>query len=197
MKKRDQTRSWCNECLQETNHSVLGTGEKTVHAPDDPDLWWSGSYEMVQCCGCDEVSLRLREFCSEDDEGGKTTIWPPRKTRRPPSWVYDLPASLVNLIQEVYSAHAADARALVAMGTRAIIDEVANDKVGDVGTFEEKLDALVDKELISSHQKKILVPALDAGSAASHRGYRPSPDIVEHLLDIAEHLLQAPTFFER
>lgn len=76
------------------------------------------------------------------------------------------------------------------MGIRAIIDVVCCDKVGDCGGFQQKLDALVAGEFISTYQKDVLEAALEAGSAAVHRAYLPEPNVLEHLLDIVEHLLQ-------
>jgi hypothetical protein len=87
-------------------------------------------------------------------------------------------------------AAAADARSVAAMGLRAIIDRVCDDKVGDVGGFDKKLGALVAGEFISSRERDILLAALETAHAAAHRAHRPSTDELSRLLDIVEHLLQ-------
>lgn len=51
-------------------------------------------------------------------------------------------------MDEVYIALHSDSRRLAILGARTLLDMVALDKVGDCGTFEEKLNALSDKGLI-------------------------------------------------
>lgn len=191
MTKRRKTKTHCNECLQATNHCIVATRERTEYATDDPEIWWSESYEMLECCGCGAVSLRLTEDGSvNDNTTGRMTMWPPSVSRREPRWIYELPSALMGLLHEVHIACAADARAIAAMGLRAIIDEVANDKVGDLGDFKRKLNGLVDGEFISTYEREVLEKALEVGHAASHRSFIPPVDMLEDILDITEHLLQ-------
>ncbi len=189
MRNQGKSKVHCNSCLQETTHQLIATKENFLSGQNQPDMWWSFTNDMLECCGCHAISLRVTERCSEAD-GKRFTIWPPRVNRREPSWMYELPAPLTRLLQEVYIACAADARALAAMGLRAVIDEVAKDKVGDLGSFHDKLDGLVVGEFISSYQRQILDAALETGHAATHRAFCPPPDLLESLLDITEHLLQ-------
>lgn len=193
--KRDQkqTKCHCNSCQNETVHNILKTAKTSWEAPTDPDVFGSDTYEMLQCCGCERVSLRHIEFFSEardiDFDGTATTIYPPSVNRRPPSWIDDLPHTTRRLLSEVYIAVAADARALAVMGMRSIIDEVANDKVGDCGGFDKKLEALVAGEFISTYEKEVVEAAVDCGHAVTHRAHYPSLPELESTLDITEHLL--------
>lgn len=188
------TKRFCNTCLGETNHRVLATREKRIEEKAFPGVEWIDTYQLLECCGCEEVCFGLEEYFSEDvteDNPGTTvTRYPPPTMRRVPAWSRELPGTLRNLLAEVYSACAFDARKLAAMGIRALIDEVANDKVGDIGCFKKKLDALTAGEFLSSYQTEVIDAAFDAGSASMHRAFCPSVDVLTNLLDIVEHLLQ-------
>jgi len=81
------------------------------------------------------------------------------------------------------------------MGTRTLIDLLIIKKVGDVGTFREKLNALENAGLVSSQNRRVLDAVLDAGNAAAHRGHAPSESEVEAVMDIVENMLQAVYVF--
>ena len=112
-------------------------------------------------------------------------------SRHKPEWFYQIPGSMLSLFKEIYNSLAADTRALPMMGARALLDMVIVDKVGDVGTFNDKLKALESQGFISKKNRETLDAALDAGSAAAHRGYAPKLEEVHAVMDIVENLLQA------
>lgn len=64
-------------------------------------------------------------------------------------------------------------------------------KIGDVGTFQEKLMKLEKEGFVSPKNREVLDAALDAGSAAAHRGFAVNNSQVEQVIDIVENLLQA------
>jgi len=64
-------------------------------------------------------------------------------------------------------------------------------KVGDVGSFKQKLKKLQAGGFVSASHVDILDVALDAGSAAAHRGHAPEEFQVNTVMDIVENLLQA------
>jgi hypothetical protein len=67
---------------------------------------------------------------------------------------------------------------------------IFTDKVGDVGSFVDKLKEIEKIGIIGSQNKNYLEAALDAGNAAAHRGYQPSVDEVNAVMDIVENILQ-------
>jgi hypothetical protein len=95
------------------------------------------------------------------------------------------------LLSEIYTALHLNSRRLALMGVRTIIDMFVLDKIGDVGTFQQKLQTLVDGGYLGSQQKDILNVALEAGNAAAHRGYKPSSEVLSHVIDVVESLLQS------
>ncbi len=76
------------------------------------------------------------------------------------------------------------------MGARSLVDQFMNDKVGDLGGFAQKLEALLKEGYLSRFQKEFLLVALDAGHAVTHRGFAPKKDTVEQVMDVVENLLQ-------
>ncbi|RZL03864.1 MAG: DUF4145 domain-containing protein [Rubrivivax sp.] len=95
------------------------------------------------------------------------------------------------MLEEVYTALHADSRRLAMMGARALIDMVITKTVGDQGTFGKGLDELKKRELISKPDRTIIDAAIDAGSAAMHRGHQPTIDGVNVVIDIVERMIHA------
>jgi hypothetical protein len=192
-------RAHCNECGHKTKHYVVGTrvqrgSELYQHHPYDPgvELEWSTTYDLLECCGCETVSIKRTYWFSEFNPGEEEVeYYPPRLSRRPPNWLKRLPEDVQALMQEVYAALQADSRRLAMMGARAVLDVFIVSKVGDVGSFQKKLDALQQEGYVSSRNRKVLEAALDVGSAAAHRGHQPDVEEVNQVIDIVENVLHA------
>lgn len=148
------------------------------------------TYELLECRGCHHHRLRTK-FEPNGSDDTTTLYYPPALARRPPPWRVDLPARMLELLEEIYIAMHNDARRLVLMGTRTLVDMLILDQVGDVGSFKQKLVALKDKGVITQQSSEVLEAALDAGSAAAHRGHRPTSEQMNTVIDIVEHLLEA------
>jgi hypothetical protein len=191
----------CNECGLETKHFIVATRERSGswiwHSAENPDgpgleISWSKTYSMLECCGCESVSLKYQDWFSEDYTGeDDITYYPPRISRRQPSWLHKLPVDMESLMSEVYTALQAGSRRLTMMGARAVLEMFILGKVGDVGNFGQKLIELQKHGYLSSRNAKVLRAALDAGSAAAHRGHQASVEEVQQVIDIVENILHA------
>jgi hypothetical protein len=113
---------------------------------------------------------------------------PPSSNRK---WIAQLPEKLAQILGEVHLAIDHRLYTLTSMGLRALIDTVVLDKVGDVGTFKEKLKALHAAGFIASHQLRTLGVAIDTGNASAHRGFTPEEQDIRMVQEIVEHLLQS------
>jgi len=188
----------CNNCGRTTDHLLVE--KRIVEDSDEPTddycpFYWTDTYEMLQCRGCGGVCLRRS---TKDAAGVKTVAYyPPPVSRRAPLWRWRLPEGMNELLGEIYVALHNNSRRLALMGTRTLVDMLMLEEVGDVGTFDEKLNALRDRGVISDKNREVLLIALDAGSAASHRGYKPGREELEVVLDIVENLLQATHHLSR
>lgn len=117
--------------------------------------------------------------------------YPPRLFRSRPSWFGNLPADLLAVLDEVYSALASDSRRLAVMGARTVIDMVLTEKVTNQGSFPDRLDALEEKGLIGRANREQFAAVLEVGHAAAHRGHTPSSEDLARVMDILENVLQS------
>jgi hypothetical protein len=76
------------------------------------------------------------------------------------------------------------------MGIRAILESVMIDKVGDHNGFTANVDAFQGMGYLSVRQRGILDSILEAGHAAIHRKWHPTPDDINALLDITESVVE-------
>jgi hypothetical protein len=178
-------------CGRDTEHDVVS---EESQSSDSPSGEVSGVKRYaLKCRGCRDFSIRTENwyhdgFPGEDGDGLSTTVsfQPPRLWRRPPEWLdelQDIDADLHSLLEEVYSA-ANDAQVrLLSMGTRTAVDHLMNVVLGgDYGAFEEKLSQMRTAGHITEAQKESLQIVIDAGSASSHRGYKPARQLIHAML---------------
>jgi hypothetical protein len=186
----------CNTCGRETKHTVVAVRRQGDSSPagvgyDDLEVTYYTTWTMLECRGCGHVCLKSVEWFSEWNHGEEIiTFFPPQVSRKAPDWLDELPEQIQRLVKEVYAALHADSRSLAMMGVRAILDLYIVNRIGDLGTFRDKLKALEAQGHLSSQQVKLLDAALNAGHAAAHRGHIPSAEDLEAAMDIVENLLQ-------
>ena len=182
----------CNTCSGKRNHRLLAMVEHSdqTDVEDYGQISWRYEDEMLQCLGCEHTKLRTTTNWSEDPEPS-IEYFPPVVFRQRPKWLSDLPWRLERVMSEIYSALAADSRILALIGARTATDMATLEKVGNLNTFKDKLDALESKGLVSQQNRQFLEATIEAGNAAAHRGHLPNPSDVNHAMDIVENLLES------
>lgn len=187
-------KAYCNKCGPETN--AHRRTSYTVSG-NDGQASWSDTYEVLECCGCNGLSVRREFWLSEWDymdqdpvtgeprmiPGIETTYWPHATKKKKPDWASDLhDEPLRQVIGEVYDALNSGLIVLASIGTRTLLDRAMFLRVGDSeGGFRAKLNLMVERGYIGTDERDILLAITDAGSAAAHRGFSPS---AEHLATI-------------
>jgi hypothetical protein len=159
---------------------------------------------MLECGGCKTVFFQEEYMCSEDfgPDGRpekRITYYPAPAKRKRPEWfsLVDLEAGLYSLLNEPYNALEVDARVLSATGARAIFDRASELLKIDPGlTFKEKLDRLQNKGHISASERAQLDILTDAGSAAAHRGWKPTADQLNTVMAIVETFIHRKFILE-
>ena len=193
--------SHCNVCGQETIHKLVKVIRKSRDYDDDQCVVSVGSnWRILQCCGCQEVSMSRADWCSEDSpyDSPVLAFFPPRVSRRKPDWLVRREApGYQGLLDEVYTALHADSRRLAMMGARAVIDKAMARLVGDQGSFTQGVDALERAGQLGKLDKPLIVAAFDAGSAAMHRGHQPDVDSLNTVIDIVERVVYAEVLAEK
>jgi hypothetical protein len=193
MKRLGTTKSFCRECFQTTWHQIFASiTRQEIEVEGDPPVWADVVYDFLQCYGCDCVTMRSTLTCPQlYQEDNIVRHFPPSTSRRRPAWEVQLPSPARFLIREIYNALRSGGLRLAVMGARTLVDMAIVDKVGDVGTFEQKLKALEDNGYVSKRNREVLDAALDAGNATAHRGHQFDSESVNQVMDIVENLLQA------
>ena len=183
---------YCNACRRGTRHQRLckTTLKETDEIEDLGMIDSVTTQETFQCCGCGTAVLRRTLIC-DIEQWNEVQYFPPAVSRHPPSWRHQCPTDMRDVMAEVYKSLDANNRRLPMMGARTLIDMLMVDKVGDIGTFTEKLKKLEGLGVISSRNLEVLAVALDVGNAAAHRGHAPKDDEVNAVMDIVENLLHA------
>jgi hypothetical protein len=192
----------CHKCNSVTNQTVCFFLEEfDVQTVFSKNFKVAKGYITVRRCwiiskcnGCETANLRIvtSHFGPDGQLGKALDSYFPRKHgtgRAFPVWVFHLEDSYIELLTEIYAAVSGNSRRLALMGVRAIIDMFLVENIGDVGTFSDKLDASMEAGYINKNQKDILLVAIDAGSAASHRGFKPTSEDLNSIIDIVEHVL--------
>ncbi|MDQ7018328.1 MAG: DUF5655 domain-containing protein [Robiginitomaculum sp.] len=194
-------RFFCNNCKGKTKHFIRG--EHCKH-DDDGDLWYKQTLLIIECCGCENLALVKKTLFSEDvchfndpdtgaldaDEQWKEVIYPPVTYRNPPPWFEDLPDPTLRVISdEIYKSLQTGSHYLATFGSRTLIDRLIVLTVGDKGNFPKGLQALQNEGMLSSHERDILNPVVDAGNAAAHRGWAPTKEQLAIILDTVEGLI--------
>lgn len=182
--------------------------EHAIHSTDQ-DVGTSASDigMVLECCGCERIYFRRDYWFSEWDtlgsdpisgeprleRGVETVYWPAPARRQRPNWLDKIEASerdLGMLLDEMYAALDNDLRVLAAIAARTVFDRASQLlEVDPALGFKEKLDRLGADGRISFHEEEILQVLVDAGSAAAHRGWRPSVDELRTMVDVVETFL--------
>jgi hypothetical protein len=183
--------------LRETNHQLLLTVPKKTNGPYLEAGPNETLYEIIQCRGCDSVSLIHRKG---QDGSWAVEYYPSRVSRQLPPWIDDIAKKIVggnngehlaSLLREIYKATANNNYRLVAMGIRAILEQVMVEKVQDQGSFSRNLECFYNQGYISFVQRDQVEAVLLVGHAAMHRLFAPEHSDVDALLDITESVLSA------
>ena len=198
MKQITKTQSFCRECGQRTWHNIVASVKREEleveedHESQSGAIYSDNVYELLQCCGCECVTMRRTATCDTlfDDEE-IVRHFPPSTARRRPAWESQLPFPVQSLLLEVYNALHSGGLRLAVMGARTLVDTAIINKVGDAGTFEQKLEALRSGGFVSKQHCEVLAAALNAGNASAHRGHKFKSEEVNQVMDIVENLLQA------
>ena len=203
MKKENIEKYFCNNCKGKTKHFIREEHSSTRFS-DDGDLWQTELMQIVECCGCGNLAFVKKihfcedfEYCVIPDTGEfevgplwVQSIYPPVNYRVPPTWLADLlDPTLKNIAWEIYKSLETESHYLATFGSRTLIDRLIFLTVGDQDNFGTGLDAMQTQGKISQQERDILVPVIQAGHAAAHRGWEPTEDQLKVILDTVEGLI--------
>jgi Domain of unknown function (DUF4145) len=120
--------------------------------------------------------------------------------RRQPGWVGRINvlyigtaqgAVLESLSEEVYAAREHGLLHLAVMGVRAVLEHLVVSLIGDQGSFSKNLEKFKAEGYISLPQFDNLKVVVDAGSAAIHRGFKPTESLIDAALGAMENVVES------
>lgn len=191
-------KSFCNCCMIESDHDIIHNESCNAEYPDGSSSLYKTIYLI--CRGCREPSIRKEhwyfDYVPDPDREPSIRVAyvPPRRWRRPPDWLGELEtldSDLKDILDEVYSVTNDQQLRLLSMGVRAALDHMMIKILGaDIGNFEKKLDKMVTDGHLTNRQKDNIAIVIDAGSASSHRGFKPPRELIKEMLSVMENLIR-------
>lgn len=193
----------CPKCNGERAADIVAEHSESF---SDDVFYADTMYRVLKCRGCSHVQFQTCSINSEDwdydyDEAGqeiqahRETIeyFPPIDKRPRPEHTRSHKSyspAMEELLDEAYSALKNDMPIVAAIALRTVFD-AATEVLGiDTNlSFIEKLDQLVTNGKIDSQQREILDALTDAGSAAAHRGWKPTAQELDVMFTIMENFL--------
>ena len=196
MSKPTKVKVLCRTCKHPTNHEILFSKGLHGQTEDDDIQWWETS-QVIQCCGCDEISFRRTSECTEDIDPYtgqlETTenLYPSRTDGRPPIEGYEnFPSKTRRIYLETLKALNHNALVLSAIGLRALIESICIEQKTKSKILAKALDELAESGLLSKKQVDFLHAHRFMGNVAAHEIIAPKPTELVAALDIAETLLK-------
>ena len=206
---------FCNDCGRDTNHQVVQSQTKTYWPEDTPGMqidYAKGTWEIIQCAGCDRVSFRELWHTSEDwvsNEGPVPTVY------RYPEVDKDLlavksfrqaPYNINRIYEESIQCFNIGNYILCAAGLRTVIEGICateNVKSGLVEknmngktlkkrekNLEGKIEGLHQKGILTKNHAEILHAFRFIGNEAVHELTAPPENDLKAAIEIVEHTLE-------
>lgn len=199
----DRRKGHCPNCGPDRWADVVGCAEHRDH-DEHHIVWLQTEIRILKCRGCESLYVVKETYFSEDwdaqpnPETGEqefyipptVTYWPGPSVRAVPDWALKLEvidATLGSLFNDIYVALDNGLNVLAAIGIRTVFDRASELlKVDPELSFVEKLKALADAGNIGAMEQESLGALTDAGSAAAHRGWKPTAEEIDAMASILE-----------
>lgn len=191
------TKSYCQRCNFETNHSILF--KETYRSLENEGYDYQIEYLVVKCLGCDSISFR-KEFIdienSFPDEYGDwnpditITTYPKRnKVVKGLQNTHALPEKIKSIYNEAINSYNADCPILTGVAFRAVIEAICIEENVTGNNLEKKINNLVRQKLITEKEAKRLHSVRFIGNDSVHEMKVPKENSLKIVLNIIEHLL--------
>ena len=194
---------FCDVCRTITRHKNLTSSENYAITLSAKDLITNTSenigsshwliYGLFRCVVCLKNTVLVTQDCCTEYEGvyGDVNVFPKPSERLTPEWHIRLDNDVISdLMIQSCKAFNEELYSLTLMGYRAIIDSWLADKVGNAGNFFMKLNKARGEGHIDDSQKSNLEVLVDAGHAAAHRGWKPTKEETQAVMDCVDCILK-------
>lgn len=200
--KRESNKFFCYYCKAETKQKLLFEKGELIF-PNEVVIFDESSgkkkqsvwtiegqiWKVSECQGCEKINLNVYRRHSPLEDDVLIHQFPTKDFRPFPKWITHINRDFTELFCEIYLSLNAGNVHLPLMGARTILDMFICEKIGDIGSFKNKIQKLADENYISKSSQELLEIALEYGHAAIHRNYQPTKDEINGVLDIIENIL--------
>ncbi len=210
----EKIKIYCTNCKGFTNHGALEKVSKTFTPQNHPEMeiqFAEGTWEILECRGCEEITFRETWTTSEDCEieTGETIptirLFPPRSERTlPVKSHYMLSPTLRQIYRETIDCYNQAFNILCAVGIRMLIEGICLDKGIKDGPVQQKngstirqenlqgkIEGMVESGIITEEHATTLHELRFLGNEAVHELKVPSFDELQIVIEIVEHTLES------
>jgi len=200
----------CLYCKHDTHHDVIKEFNKRFYPEDTPNMtidFAHGTWEILQCRGCENITFREIWITSEDPEPIVKLYPPHNKNMLELKRFYSVPPILRKVYRELIDCYNNQIYTLCAAGLRALIEGICaaqNIKNGPVEirnndrktkiirkiNLEGKIAGMAEKGILSRNHATILQEHRFLGNEALHELKSPNPDDLKAAIEIVEHTLE-------
>ncbi len=182
----------CPKCFGKRRADIVAE-HNASWIEDTQSFWQHKSYRILNCRGCQTVYFQVVQLLSEFEDSDSffdEVEYFPNVERSPPIWFHALQTKdqiLYELMRDTYKAIDNDMLVLAAIGVRTSFDR-ATEHLGidPAQTFKDKIANLANQKLVGHSEQAILDVLTNAGSAAAHRGWKPSLKDVDLMMTVLE-----------
>lgn len=202
--------TYCGYCMRETVGSVTFTDVNHWHIDGD-GTFGTDTHYLLKCAICTNGIYRLERTHSENvsyglDHNGRPAIeyfeevefYPKKPKAERPRWlskIMPLDCQQYRVLSEIYAAIDNDLFLLATGGFRTAVDQVCIYlKIDADARFEDKAAALASTGKLTMTNIEAAHALINAGSAAIHRTWTPTPSQIAQYLDLLERLIDAVYF---
>ncbi len=209
----EQNTKWvlCARCgYRKTDHRILYENGKDIYEEAPPGFPDHIEYHrLVECMGCKTIKYVVSDVTYESDDlpewekvETNLKIFPDglgTNRQRAPAITQDqasdenqkllIPVSVWKMYKETIDALNANIRTLAGGGLRATVEAICLDKNIRNGILQNKIDELVEQNLLTRTQADLLHEERYLGNAALHELATPSAQDIEDGLGIVEGLI--------
>jgi uncharacterized protein DUF4145 len=199
----------CDRCRRTTRHAVIHEVRESYTPENDPEMridHAAGTWQIIRCNGCDDVSFREFWISSEDPEGAER-IFPPRSldSRQAKTFI-NVPFGIIRIYREMIDAYNVDAATLCAVGVRAIVEAICRERRIASGPVEQKrggkavtvrrtnlegkVEGLREMGFVTADHANALHETRLFGNEAAHELQRPGREVLKSAVEIIEHTLE-------
>ena len=194
-----ENKSYCYNCNKETNYEKIFKTEELVQTSllkrnndgDDKQCLYTIELHTIiicKCLGCGH--LHIEHIFKNLDKKERIYTDPAQEEFKLKKFVEDLPIEYFKQFIQINKALNNKMYWLACMGIRTMLDTYMTSIVGDIGGFKKKIKEVKEKGYITEKQKELIETVIDAGNASAHRGYEPTKEVMEQIIQIIYNIFE-------